>query len=196
MTWTTLAGAVESGARLLTLLSVMAAGVVAVTHWAVRARHLAPFGPLPRAVRRSTDPLLKPIERRLVRWGRNPQDAPLWLLGLTIGLGIILLTLLSWLTGWIEQILWLGQAGPAAWPRFLVGTVTQLMMLAILVRVIASWFGVPSFAGWLRPAVFLTDWLLEPIRRRLPPLGPVDLSPIIAYFALIFIRILLLAVLP
>lgn len=196
MTWTSVAGAVESGARLLVLLAVVAGGVVIVTHWAVRAHHLTPFGPLPRTVRRLTDPLLKPIERRLVRWGRNPQDAPLWLLGLTIGVGIVLLSLLSWLTGWIEQILYLGQAGPVAWPRFLVATVTQVMMLAILVRVIASWFGVPSFAGWLRPFVFLTDWLLEPIRRRLPPMGSLDLSPIVGYFALILIRILLLALLP
>jgi len=196
LTWTTIAAAVESGARLLVLVAAGATAVVAATHWAVRRRHLSAFGALPRAVRRFSDPMLRPIEHRLVRWGRNPQDAPLWLLGLTVGAGILGLSLLSWLSGWIEQILWLGQAGPAAWVRFVVASVTQLMMLAILVRVIASWFGVPSFATWLRPAVLLTDWLLEPIRRRLPPMGPLDLSPIVGYFALIILRAVLLALLP
>ena len=30
----------------------------------------------------------------------------------------------------------------------------------------------------------MTDWLLEPLRRIIPPLGMIDVSPIVAYFML------------
>ena len=53
-----------------------AAGIVAATHWAVRARRLQPFGRWPRLVRRASDPVVVPLERRIIRFGGNPQDAP------------------------------------------------------------------------------------------------------------------------
>jgi YggT family protein len=57
-------------------------------------------------------------------------------------------------------------------------------MIALLVRVIASWLGVSPYSKWIRPFAVLTDWLLEPLRRVLPPMGPLDLSPMVAYFLL------------
>jgi YggT family protein len=35
--------------------------------------------------------------------------------------------------------------------------------------------------SWSFPA---TDWLLRPLRRIIPPLGVIDITPIAAYFAL------------
>lgn len=191
-----MAGGVELGARLLTLAVVAAATVVALTHWAVRRRHLSAFGPLPRLVRRTSDPLLKPLESRLVRSGRNPQDATLWLLGLSVGAGILLLSLIGWLLDGVSAILFLQSAGPWALARFAVNTVTQLLMLAILVRVIASWFGRGTHTPWLRPVYLATDWLIEPIRRRMPATGMLDLSPIVAYFVLILLRAVVLLLIP
>jgi YggT family protein len=196
LTWNAVAGGVELVARLLTLGVVAAATVVALTHWAVRRRHLSAFSPLPRLVRRTSDPIVKPLEARLVRWGRNPQDATLWLLGFAVGAGILLLSLTSWLTGWIGEVLWLRTAGVSAWAHFVVNSVTQVLMLAILVRVIGSWLGYGPYTRWIRPAYVLTDWLVEPIRRRLPTLGPIDLSPIVAYFALFVLRGLLVLLIP
>ena len=54
-------------------------GVVAVTNWAVSRGYLQPFGAWPRFVRRASDPLLRPIERKLLGAGGNPQSAPWWL---------------------------------------------------------------------------------------------------------------------
>jgi len=70
--------------RSLILAAALAAGLVALTHWAVRSRHLEPFGGWARMVRRLSDPLLLPIERRLVRLGRSPQEAPFWLFGVVL----------------------------------------------------------------------------------------------------------------
>lgn len=196
MSWIAFAEGLTTATRVLVLTAAAAAGVVALTHWAVRQKHLSAFGPFPRAVRRFSDPILRPLERRMVRWGRNPQDAPLWLVGITVVAGIFLLSLVGWGTGWIGQLLWLRQAGPSAWAQFAITSVTQLLMLAILVRVIGSWVGAGDFTPWMRPFVFLTEWLVAPIRRRLPNLGPFDLSPIVAYFALILIRAMLFLLMP
>lgn len=196
MTWPAVTALVETVTRSVVLVGVAGAAVVAVTHWAVRQRHIGAFGPFPRIVRRLSDPVLQPLERRLVRWGRNPQDAPLWLIGFTIVGGILALSLVSWLANWIGQLLWLGQAGPSAWTRFTIESTIQLIMLAVIVRVVASWFGRGPYTRWLRPAYLLTDWLINPIRRRLPTFGALDLSPLIAYFALFLLRGILLALVP
>ena len=44
-------------------------------------RRINPFGAWPSLIRRASDPVLRPLERRVVRMGGNPQDAPLWLIG-------------------------------------------------------------------------------------------------------------------
>ena len=65
---------------------------------------------------------------------------------------------------------------------------TRLTRLALLVRVISSWFGISPYRPWMRPVMALTDWLIEPIRRILPPLGMIDFSPLVAWLALSLLR--------
>jgi hypothetical protein len=52
--------------RILVLTGLAFALAVALTHWAVLHKHLQPFGSWARFVRRLSDPLLVPIEQRLV----------------------------------------------------------------------------------------------------------------------------------
>jgi YggT family protein len=47
----------------------------------------------------------------------------------------------------------------------------------------------------MRPVYALTDWLVEPIRRVVPPLGMFDLSPFVALIVLWGLRYILLAAL-
>ena len=61
-------------------------------------------------------------------------------------------------------------------------------MTAILIRVLGSWLGVGRYNRWMRPFYSVTDWLVEPIRRRLPPFGALDLSPVAAYLLLLLLR--------
>ena len=49
--------------------------VVAFAAWLVRARRVSPFGALGRALRAASDPLIRPVEARLVRLGGNPVNA-------------------------------------------------------------------------------------------------------------------------
>lgn len=168
------------------------AAVVAITHWAVRNGKLPPFGGWARAVRKGSDPVLRPIERRLMRAGANPQDGPFWLLGLTVLGGLALLALLRWALGFIYTFATIGQFGPKAAIATAVGTLFSLLMAALLVRVVASWFGISPYGRVMRFVHGLTDWLIEPIQRVVPNIGPLDLSPLLAYFILMMTRSLVM----
>ena len=171
-------------ARVIVVVALVFASIVALTHWAVRRRTINPFGAWPRLVRRLSDPVLLPVERRVIRFGGSPQDAPLWLLGIVILGGLILLSLTNWLVGTIGSLGALAHASPRDWVRIVVGWAFSLVMLAIFVRVIASWFGVSEFRPWMRPLVFLSDWIIQPIRRLLPGTGMIDFSPMVAWLVL------------
>jgi len=60
------------------------------------------------------------------------------------------------------------------------------------VRVIASWFGVSPYAKWMRPVLALTNWIVEPLRRIVPPIGMIDVSPMVAYLILLVARMIIL----
>jgi len=178
---------VYTAVRLLIVAALVYAGVVAATHWAVRRRRLNAFGAWPRFTRRISDPVLHPVERRILRAGGNPQDAPLWLLALVIVGGLILLWLLGWVVGLMASLATLTRSGPGAWIFALIRTVFIVLEVALIIRVVSSWIGLGPFSRLVRPAYRLTDWLVNPIRRLLPALGPFDLSPMLAWILLSWI---------
>ena len=60
-----------------------------------------------------------------------------------------------------------------------------LLQLVIIIRILLSWF--PNINWWNQPFKFLreaTEPLLEPFRKLVPPIGGLDLSPIILFIAL------------
>lgn len=171
-------------ARAVVVGALAYAGVVALTHWAVRRRHIGPFGAWPRFVRRISDPVLLPLERRILRAGGSPQDAPLWLFAVVIVGGLVLLSLLHWVAGLGPTLAVVASSGPRGWLRFAVSAAFSIVMAAILIRVIASWFGISPYRRWMRPVVALSDWIVEPIRRILPPMGMFDFSPMVAWLVL------------
>jgi YggT family protein len=176
--------AVDIVARSIVVVALIYASIVALTHWAVRRRKIGPFGAWPRLVRRVSDPLLLPLERRVIRFGGSPQDAPLWLLGIVILGGLILLSLTNWLLETVGTLGALASASPRDWIRVLVSWAFSLIMAAIFIRVIASWFGVSEYRPWMRPLVFLSDWIIQPIRRIMPSTGVIDFSPMVAWLVL------------
>ena len=179
-----IASALDIGVRWVVVAALAYAGIVALTHWAVRRRTIGPFGAWPRFVRRISDPVLLPLERRVVRLGGSPQDAPLWLLGGVIVVGLILVSLVRWLVGIAFGLATLAGAGPRVWLQVAIGALFSLLMAAILVRVIASWVGISTYSRWMRPVMVLTNWLIDPIRRLMPPVGMIDLSPMVAWLLL------------
>ena len=178
----------DTAVRSIVLLALLYAAIVALTHWAVRNRRIQPLSAWARFVRRVSDPVMLPVERRVIRAGGSPQNAPYWLLGIVIGGGLLLLTLTQWLIGTAATIDYLAHGGPRVWIRVLVGALFTIVMTAILIRVVASWFGIGPYRSWMRPLVALTSWIIEPIRRVLPSFGPFDFSPMVAWLILYLVR--------
>ena len=168
--------------------------VVAFTAWLVRARRVSPFGALGRALRAASDPLIRPVEMRLVRLGGNPVNAGWWLVVVVALGGVVLLSLLDWAVGLFYGISAAAGGGPRAVLAFLIGALYSVLFAALLLRVIGSWFGLFRYSRWMRPAYALTDWLVEPIRRLLPPMGALGWSPLVAWLVLWLLKQLLLNV--
>ena len=79
---------------------------------------------------------------------------------------------------------------------FLVVTLAQILTVAIILRAVLSWFpGSRSLAPVTGLLATVTDPLLTPIRRRLPPFGGFDLSPLLAILLIGVAQSLLLGVL-
>ena len=63
-----------------------------------------------------------------------------------------------------------------------------IFLLMIFVRCLLTWFPVNWDTPLLNALRSSVDLYLDLFRKFIPPLGPFDLSPIVASFALIFIR--------
>ncbi len=179
-----------------TVLGLVAlAALAALGSWLVRTRRVSPFGVLGRTLKSGTDPILKPVERRLVRMGGNPAHAGGWLIVVMAIAGIVLLSLVGWLLNTVLVAQLAATAGPRHAFALSVEILYRILMYALIARVIASWFGLFRYSKWMRPAYILTDWIVEPIRRVVRPLGAFDVSPLVAWLALWLVRQFLLAML-
>lgn len=172
-------------ARVAFLATAAVVAAVCVTDWAVRTRRINPFSGIARFFRSSIDPLLAPIERRLVRRGGIPSNAPWWALAVVVLGGIIVIWLLGFLRAQIEMIAFASDSGARGVLRLAVQWIFGILQIALFARVIASWFNASPSRWWVRWSFVLTEPYLRPIRRLLPPVGGMlDLSPLVAYFLL------------
>ncbi|MDQ3951119.1 MAG: YggT family protein [Gemmatimonadota bacterium] len=180
--------AVSEGLRYALFAAAVVVGVVAAVDWAVRTRRLNPFGPTARFFRRTVDPLMVPIERRVVRAGGKPSSAPLWALGVVVVGGLLLIALLDFTMRQLGFAAAAVSMGPRGVLVLLVGWTFALLRIALIVRVISSWVRVSPYSPWVRWSYGLTEWMLAPLRRLIPLLGGIDITPIIAYLVLALIE--------
>ena len=159
------------------------AGVAAVD-WAVRTRRINPFNGVARFMRARVEPRLAGIERQVTRVGAHPAATPWWALLAYIVFALLLIAGVDMLAGLVRDAAMASSAGPAGILRLVVGWAFGFLRFALLVRVLSSW--IPRLAGspWVRWSFGATEWMLRPLRRVIPTLGPVDLSPLVAYFGL------------
>jgi YggT family protein len=159
-------------------------GVLCIVDWLVRTRRVNPMGSLGRFARRTIEPLLAPIERRVVRAGALPTNAPLYALVAIVLAGIVVLSLLDFLRAQLFAISVSANAGPRGLVVLLVRWTIGLLQIALIVRVISSWVRISPYSRWVRWSFVLTEWLLAPLRRIIPPLGMIDITPIVAFFVI------------
>ncbi len=180
--------------RYVVFAAFAASALVALASWLVRTRRISPFGALGRTLRSASDPLIRPVEARLVRAGGNPAHAGWWLVVAVAAAGVLLVTLGNWLVETAYGVAAAFSAGPRAPIALAVVVAYRIIVVALVVRVLASWLGYLRYSRWLRPAYALTDWVVEPIRRVLPPTGGLDWSPLAAWLALWVLERLLLTI--
>ena len=171
----------------LFVLAVLLA-IVALLDWMVRTRRINAFNPIARFFRSTVDPLLRPIERRVVAHGGMPTSAPWWALGVVVVGGIVLLTLLDFLRGQAANLSDGVDAGPVGILRVLISWTFGLLKIALLVRVISSWIRISPYSKWVHWSYRLTEPLLAPLRRWIPTIGMIDITPIVAYIILILLE--------
>ncbi len=61
-------------------------------------------------------------------------------------------------------------------------------MWVIIIRALISWVSPDPRNPIVMFLMSVTEPILRPIQRRIPPMGGLDLSPILAIFAIIFLR--------
>jgi YggT family protein len=160
-------------------IAVLAA-LIALVDWLVRRRTLNPFGPISRFFRRYIDPLMAPVERRVVRAGGQPSAAPWWTLVAVVVGGILFIELLNFLARFVTDLAF-GLSSPGRLGALLISWTLSILQIALIVRVLSSWLPISPYSKWIRWAYHLTEWMLAPLRRVVPTFGPIDITPIIAF---------------
>lgn len=142
------------------------------------------YNPLSQFIVKATSPLLNPL-RRVVPPIRNKDTASL---------------VLAWLVLAVEMLLVFLIAGQGFQPLAalllaipeLVELTINIFLYGILIVVIISWIN----PGGYNPAIgllqSLTEPLLRPARSLIPPMGGLDLSPMVVMIGLVLLKMLLI----
>ena len=142
------------------------------------------YNPLSQFIVKATRPLLNPL-RRVIPGVSGIDIASL---------------VLAWLVITLEQLAILSLAGSGFQPLGaallaipeLITLFINVFLFAILIQVILSWVN----PGGYNPAIALihslTEPLLAPVRRRMPDMGGLDLSPMVVMLGLVVLEMLLI----
>lgn len=142
------------------------------------------YNPISQFVVRATNPLVRPTRRLFPAFGRF-DSASLALAVVLQALGIVTLLLLHGV----------GLVGPTlilAWSVIgVLGLLVNIYFFALLAMIIISWVAPTS----RHPALLLlwqvTEPVMAPVRRILPPMGGLDFSPILVFILINVLQIAL-----
>lgn len=143
------------------------------------------YNPVCQFFYKATNPLLMPL-RKLLRPVRNFDVSGTLVAYLLECVKVLLLFALAGRIPGIVGIFVLGLAE-------LIGFVLMLYFWMILIRVILSFVGQGSYSPMIPLVAQLTEPVLKPLRRVLPDLGGLDLSPVLATLAIFLARALIVA---
>lgn len=187
--------ALIAAVRAAALFVVIVFGAICIVDWAVRTCRINPFNSVARFFRSTIEPFMAPVERRVVRAGGSPTAAPWWALVIAVVGAILLISILGFLRNQIAAVAFATAAGGSGILALLVSWTVAFLQIALLVRVLSSWISVSPYSPWIRWSYGATEWILRPLRAVVPMLGPIDITPIVAYFLLALARGLILSAL-
>jgi len=143
-----------------------------------------PFSRTALTIRQFSDPLVNPVRRILMSYGLDQKIAPFVTILIAILIGWLLLELagsLHFTLGGVVNSLQRGELVPLM--GYLLFGVLAVYSLMIVARIILGW-GMSYGNRLMRFLVRLTEPVLGPFRRIIPPLGMFDISPIIVLLIL------------
>jgi len=169
--------------------------VVAALDWAARTRRLNPFGGIARFMRNSVDPRLDGVERQVVRAGGQLATTPWWALLAYVVIAALIIALVDAAIGLVLDAQVAFARGAPGVLVLLIRWTFAFLKIALIVRVVVSWLPRLAYSRWLSWSFGATDWMLRPLRRVVPTLGVIDITPLVAYFGLVIVEWLVLSVL-
>jgi YggT family protein len=149
------------------------------------AADLNPFGWASRTLRRLSDGFVIPVRGTLREVGIDPKFAPLVVILVSILLGYFVTRFVGTVAATLDGAISGARSGNffAVLGYILYGLIS-IYILLILLRIIFAW-GMVSYGNRImRFLVDTTEPLLGPLRRIIPPLGRIDISPIVAFLIL------------
>lgn len=73
-----------------------------------------------------------------------------------------------------------------------IALLTQVLAFAIFARAILTWFPIDPSGPIPQALAAITDPIIEPLRRVIPPIGMIDITPMVAMILLFVISSILL----
>ena len=142
------------------------------------------YNPLSQFIVKATRPLLNPL-RRIIPGVSGIDIASL---------------VLAWFVITLEQLAILALADTGFQPAGaallaipeLITLFINVFLFAILIQVIISWINPGSYNPAIGLIHSLTEPLLGPVRRRMPSMGGLDLSPMVVMLGLVLLEMLLI----
>ena len=142
---------------------------------------LNPFAWTSRTIRRITDGLVIPVRAGLRGFGMDPKFSPLIVILIVILLGYFVLQLVGTIAGTLTGVLVSVQRGAMITVLgFVLYGLLSIYLLLIIIRIVFSWGMVSYTNRVMKFLVDVTEPLLGTLRRTIPPLGWLDISPIVA----------------
>lgn len=138
------------------------------------------YNPVSQAVVRFTNPLLMPL-RKILPGNNNLDFAALVMVLVLI---LIKAVFISWLSGFSIN----GPMMLLLAVRSLASMLLDYLFWAIMIRVLLSWVAPDPYNPFVQVIAQLTEPVMAPARRLLPPMGGMDLSPILVLILIQFLE--------
>ena len=177
--------------RLVTLgviAIIVAAIVLIVLRSVTNYMQVNPFSWTAINLRRATEPVLAPMRAVLIGFRLDPKAAPFIAVIMIIVTGYLIIQIASSVLNTIAGIIYALTSRELGAPVAIIGYIIfgllSLYILTVFVRIIFSWIGMSYANRLMRFVVVITEPLLAPLRRRIPPVGMFDVSAIVAFIIL------------
>ena len=169
----------------MVIAAIIAVIALMIIRLIITAADPNPFNWISRTSRRLSDPFVTPVRGGLMRATVDPKFAPLVVILITVLLGWFFLALCGEVAGTLGGMIVSIKRGDAiSGLGFILYGAISLYMLLIFIRIVFSWGMLTYRNRVMRFLIDVTEPLLGPLRRIIPPLGMMDISPIFAFLIL------------